>query len=137
MLYLLDTNICSYILRKRPFEVLERLEKATEQGDEVGLSVVTASELLYGAYRKQHPRLIELVRDFLELLPVYPFDLKAAEVYGEIRAILEKKGCPIGPYDLQIAAHAISKRAVLVTNNEREFRRVPGLRLENWTNPAV
>jgi tRNA(fMet)-specific endonuclease VapC len=128
---MLDTNICSYIIRNRPESVKQKL-KEIEKFHEVALSSIVASELLYGAYKKDSQKLIEVVKHFIECFVIYDFDLKAAEEYALIRADLEKKGIVIGAYDLQIAAHARSLSAVLVTNNEREFRRVEGLKVENW-----
>jgi len=131
MIYMLDTNICSYIIRNAPVEVKNKLKKV-EENHELALSSIVVSELFYGAYKKGSEKLIKLIENFIESFVVYDFDKKAAEVYGKIRADLEKSGNVIGAYDLQIAAHALSLDAVLVTNNEREFKRVKGLRIENW-----
>jgi tRNA(fMet)-specific endonuclease VapC len=129
---MLDTNICSYIIRNRPESVKRKL-KEIERFHEVALSSVVASELLYGAYKKGSQKLIEVVKHFINCFVIYDFDLKAAEEYALIRTDLERKGVIIGAYDLQIAAHAKALSAVLVTNNEKEFRRVEGLKIENWT----
>ncbi len=131
MIYMLDTNICSYIIRNAPEGVKIKLKKV-EQEHELALSSIVVSELFYGAYRKNSNKLIKLIKDFTENFMIYNFDAKAAETYGKIRANLERGGNVIGAYDLQIAAHAVSLDAVLVTNNEREFNRVKGLRIENW-----
>jgi len=131
VIYMLDTNICSYIIRNRPESLKEKL-KEVEEFHEVALSSIVASELLYGAYKKGSQKLVKVVKHFIDCFVVYDFDLKAAEEYALIRADLEKKGIIIGAYDLQIAAHANSLSAVLVTNNEKEFLRVEGLRVENW-----
>jgi len=131
LIYMLDTNICSYIIRNRPESVKKKL-KEVEELHEVSLSSIVASELLYGAYKKGSQKLVEVVKHFIDCFVVYDFDLKAAEEYALIRADLEKKGIVIGAYDLQIAAHARSLSAVLVTNNEKEFLRVEGLKVENW-----
>jgi tRNA(fMet)-specific endonuclease VapC len=128
---MLDTNICSYIIRNQPESVKKKL-KEVEKLHEVALSSIVASELLYGAYKKGSQKLVEVVKHFIDCFVVYDFDLKAAEEYALIRAELEKKGIVIGAYDLQIAAHARSLSAVLVTNNEKEFLRVEGLKVENW-----
>jgi tRNA(fMet)-specific endonuclease VapC len=128
---MLDTNICSYIIRNRPESVKQKL-KEIEKFHEVALSSIVASELLYGAYKRGSQKLTEVVKHFIECFVIYDFDLKAAEEYALIRADLERKGIVIGAYDLQIAAHARSLSAILVTNNEREFRRVEGLKIENW-----
>lgn len=129
--FLLDTNICIYIRQKRPAEVLARFEKL-KVGDAV-LSVITYGELLYGA-QKSRQRDVALARlaDLVSLLPVLEMPPSTAEAYGEIRASLETKGETIGGNDLWIAAHAKVEGLVLVTNNEREFKRVPGLRIQNW-----
>jgi tRNA(fMet)-specific endonuclease VapC len=132
LIYMLDTNICSYIIRNRPESVKRKL-KEIERFHEVALSSVVASELLYGAYKKGSQKLIEVVKHFINCFVIYDFDLKAAEEYALIRTDLERKGVIIGAYDLQIAAHAKALSAVLVTNNEKEFRRVEGLKIENWT----
>jgi len=132
---MLDTNICSFIIRNRPESVKRKL-KEVEKLHQVALSSIVASELLYGAYKKGNPKLIEVVKHFIDCFVIYDFDVKAAEEYGLIRADLEKKGLVIGAYDLQIAAHARALSAVLVTNNEREFLRVEGLKVENWLKPS-
>ncbi|MBI1732493.1 MAG: type II toxin-antitoxin system VapC family toxin [Gammaproteobacteria bacterium] len=131
--FLLDTNICIYIRQRRPPGVLARFRKLTP--GEAALSVVTCGELLYGA-EKSRQREIALARltDLTSLLPVLPLPENAAQEYGEIRAELEAKGDLIGGNDLWIAAHARASSLVLVTNNEREFRRVPGLKVQNWAN---
>ncbi len=131
MIYMLDTNICSYIIRNTPEEIKVKL-KEVEQEHELALSSIVVSELFYGAYKKNSERLINLVKSFVENFTIYSFDTKSAEIYGKIRAELERKGNIIGAYDLQIAAHAVSLGAVLVTNNEKEFRRIENLKVENW-----
>lgn len=131
---LLDTNICIYLIRRRSPEAMRRFEKF-EVG-EIGVSVVTVSELRYGVEKSEKP---DQNRDALDrfLLPleVMAFDPEAAKAYGRIRADLERRGTPIGPLDTLIAAHAASLGATLVTNNTREFERVPNLRIENWATP--
>ncbi len=131
MLYMLDTNICSYIIRNQPECIKEKL-KETEQLHEIALSSIVVSELLYGAYKRGSYRLLEAVKHFIDCFTIYDFDYKAAEEYALIRVELEKKGEVIGAYDLQIAAHARALSAILVTNNEEEFRRIEGLKVENW-----
>ena len=131
MIYMLDTNICSYIIRNSPPRIKEKL-KEVEREHIVALSTIVVSELLYGAYKSGNKRLVEVVKNFVECFEIYKFDLKAAEEYGKLRSDLEKKGKIIGAYDLQIAAHAITLGAILVTNNEREFKRVRNLQIENW-----
>jgi tRNA(fMet)-specific endonuclease VapC len=130
MRYLLDTNICIYLINDRPVSVRKRLS-SLDPGD-VGVSSITVAELAYGVEKSKSPRNLAALEGFLLPLEIAPFDLDAAMAYGSIRATLERKGLPIGPLDLQIAAHAIALAVVLVTNNQREFKRVEGLRVENW-----
>ncbi|HDD53650.1 MAG TPA: type II toxin-antitoxin system VapC family toxin [Thermosulfidibacter takaii] len=133
MRYLLDTNICIYIIKKRPTEVLERL--VSLDPEEVGVSSITVAELEYGVAKSSRPRQNrEALLNFLAPLQILAFDDQAAQHYGKIRAYLERKGQTIGAMDLLIAAHARSLSLTLVTNNEKEFSRVPGLTVENWVN---
>ena len=129
--YLLDTNICIYIRQKRPDEVLRRFRKL--RPGEAALSVITYGELLYGAAKsKQRVAALEQLRELGNLLPALSLPETAAEVYGTIRAELEVKGELIGNNDLWIASHAVASGLTLITNNEREFRRVRGLKMQNW-----
>jgi tRNA(fMet)-specific endonuclease VapC len=129
--YLLDTNICIYIRQRRPDEVLRRFQKL--RPGEAALSVITYGELLYGAAKSaQRREALERLRELIHLLPALSLPETAAEAYGRIRAELESEGQMIGNNDLWIAAHAIAAGLTLVTNNEREFRRVAGLRIQNW-----
>jgi tRNA(fMet)-specific endonuclease VapC len=129
--YLLDTNICIYIRQKRPEEVLLRFRKL--RPGEAALSVITYGELLYGgAKSKQRVAALERLRELVHLLPAIPLPETAAETYGTIRADLESKGQMIGNNNLWIAAHALAAGLTLVTNNEKEFRRVRGLKVQNW-----
>jgi tRNA(fMet)-specific endonuclease VapC len=129
--FLLDTNICIYIGRKKPEPVLQRF-KILRHGEAV-LSVITFGELLYGAEKSLHRSVaLQQLRELAEILPVMPLPQFAAETYGRIRAELERKGQMIGNNDLWISAHAKAAGLTLVTNNEREFRRVSGLRVQNW-----
>jgi tRNA(fMet)-specific endonuclease VapC len=129
--YILDTNICIYIAKKRPPEVLEKF--STLQVGSVGMSLVTYGELLYGACRSQQPEKANNILDELvELIPVQPIEETVARYYAEIRADLFAKGSSIGNNDLWIAAHACALRKTLVTNNLKEFSRVQGLAVENW-----
>jgi tRNA(fMet)-specific endonuclease VapC len=131
--YMLDTNMCIYLRQDRPPEVTTRFRQM-RHGDAV-LSVITYGELLYGAERsQQRTRALESLARLVSLLPVLPLSEEAASAYGEIRATLEKRGEMIGGNDLWIAAHAKSAGLTLVTNNEREFKRVPGLKLQNWAS---
>ena len=133
MKYLIDTNICIYIMNKRPVGVIKKF-KQFELG-EVGISTITVSELQYGVakstHRKENQQRLE---QFTAPLEILTYDEMAAEAYGDIRFQLEKDGLPIGPLDLLIAAHALSQNLILVTNNDKEFRRITGLKVENWTN---
>jgi tRNA(fMet)-specific endonuclease VapC len=129
--YLLDTNICIYIRQKRPEEVLRRFRKL--RPGEAALSVITYGELLYGAAKSaQRVLALERLRELVTLLPALSLPETAAEAYGAIRAELETKGEMIGNNDLWIAAHAVVAGLTLVTNNENEFRRVRGLKIQNW-----
>lgn len=131
MRFLLDTNICIYVIKQRPLMVKERLQKI-DPGD-VGLSIITLAELEYGVAKSQnlqHNR--ETLNRFCLPFEIVGFSLEDAEKFGEIRATLEQQGQPIGSYDLLIASQAVSRGLILVTNNMKEFSRVEGLRLENW-----
>jgi len=130
--YLLDTNICIYIRNRKP-ESVQRRFRTLKPGEAV-LSVITFGELLYGAEKSaQRATALELLRQLKEVLPVTGLPESAAAAYGTIRSGLERKGQTIGNNDLWIAAHAVAAGLTLVTNNEREFRRVRGLKVENWT----
>ncbi len=131
MKYMLDTNICIYIIRQKPARVLERF-LALSPGD-VGISVITVAELQHGVYKSSRPeQSAQALAQFLLPLTVADFTTQATKICGEIRAHLERQGNVIGPLDLFIAAHALQRNVTLVTNNMGEFARVPGLRLENW-----
>lgn len=132
MKFMLDTNICIYLIKRQPEAVLERF--ASHPVGDIGISVITLAELEYGASKSSNPfRNREALEQFVLPLEIAQFDRPATLTYGKIRALLEKKGRPIGSMDMLIAAHALSLGARLVTNNVKEFRRVPGLRVENWT----
>ena len=127
---LLDTNICIHIINARPAAVLERFRQY--RMGEIGVCSVVAAELAYGVAKSNSSRNREALEMFLAPLIILPFDDSAIWAYGELRAELERRGTPIGSLDMMIAAHALSQQAPLVTNNSREFARVPGLQLENW-----
>lgn len=128
--YLLDTNICIYVIKHRPAQVREVFNR---HHGHMAVSAITLAELLHGAEKSSDPpRNLAVVEDFCSRLAVLPYTDKAAGHYGNIRADLERKGQPIGVNDLHIAAHARSEGLVLVSNNLREFERVAGLRTENW-----
>jgi tRNA(fMet)-specific endonuclease VapC len=130
--YLLDTNICIYLRQNRPAGVTARFQRL-QPGDAV-LSVITYGELAYGAERsRQRTHALESLARLVSLLPVLPLPEHSGTVYGEIRAALESRGEKIGGNDLWIAAHARAAGLILVTNNESEFRRVSGLKIQNWT----
>ena len=128
--YLLDTNIVIYVIKRRPLEVLELFNANASR---MAISVVTLAELLHGAEKSAQPTPnLAVVEDFCSRLQVLSYTPKAAQHYGSIRTSLERIGQPIGVNDLHIAAHARSEGLVLVTNNIREFEKVPALQVENW-----
>lgn len=132
MKWMLDTNTCIAIIRRRPEAALRRLRG--KQIGQVGISSITLAELEFGAAKSQRAEQAKLaLTEFLQPLEIAPFDEAAAADYGGLRAALEGTGKPIGPLDTLIAAHALALGSVLVTNNSREFRRVPGLAVEDWT----
>ena len=131
--YLLDTNICIYIAKRRPPEVASHFE-ALKPGD-VGMSIITYGELLFGAEKSQHPEpAMERLQRIIELIPALALPKDAPRHYARIRSELERAGTPIGANDLWIAAHALASKQVLVSNNLREFMRVIGLVTENWVH---
>lgn len=131
MKYLLDTNICIYIIKHKPREAIERFN--TLQPSDIAISAITVSELEYGAQKSQRPQQnAAALQQFLIPLEVLAFDQQAARIYGMIRANLERQGQVIGSLDMLIAAQAISEGVTLVTNNLGEFSRIPNLPLENW-----
>ena len=128
--YMLDTNICIDVINARPPTVLARFR--LERLGSIGISSVTAAELAYGVAKSGSARNREALEMFLAPLEVLPFDVSAIWHYGELRAGLERRGPPIGALDTMIAAQALASNTILVTNNAREFARVPELRLQNW-----
>ena len=131
MKYLIDTNICIYIMNKRPAAVIKKFKQF--ELSKIGISTITVSELQYGVAKSTHRKKNEVrLAEFLAPLEILTYDEMAASVYGDIRYQLEKHGQPIGPLDLLIAAHAISKGLVLITNNDREFKRIEKLQVESW-----
>jgi len=130
-MYLLDTNICIYLINKKPVHIVERIKEL--QPHQIKLSAVSLGELEYGVsksmYREKNRNAL---LHFASAFDILPFNDSDAEVYGILRAGLERNGCVIGPYDMQIAAQAFTRDLILVTNNISEFNRIPGLRLENW-----
>lgn len=131
--YLLDTNICIYITKQRPASVLEKFEQLSV--GEVGMSTITFGELLYGAEKSHHPKkALHILEELAGLIPPIPLSTDTGEYYGRIRSKLEKQGKLIGNNDLWIAAHALAADLILVTNNIKEFARVPKLKIENWVS---
>ena len=128
--YLLDTNICIYVIKRRPESLLERFNR---NASHLAMSSITLAELMHGAEKSSDPpRSLAVVENFCSRLEVLAYGPKAAQHYGQIRAALERRGTPIGVNDLHIAAHARSEGLTLVSNNLREFERVDGLLYENW-----
>ncbi len=131
--YLLDTNICIYIAKQNPLIVLKRFAK-TPVGA-VGMSIISHGELIYGAEKSHHPKkALAVIEELATLIPVLPMSIEAAKYYGEVRCELEKQGKLIGNNDLWIAAHTLSLDLTLITNNEKEFKRIPHLQVENWVH---
>ncbi|MDP2834833.1 MAG: type II toxin-antitoxin system VapC family toxin [Pseudomonadota bacterium] len=130
MRYLLDTNICIYIINQRPIQVMARFR--LERIGEIGISSLTAAELDYGVEKSGSARNRQALEKFLAPLEIVAFDDMAFRQYGRLRADLEKRSLPIGSMDMLIASHALALNAVLVTNNTREFERIGGPHLENW-----
>jgi tRNA(fMet)-specific endonuclease VapC len=129
---MLDSNTCIFVIRRQPAVVLHRLLRC-EVGD-VGISSITLAELRFGAAKSRHSeKITQALDEFVVPLEVAPFDENAALAYGDIRHDLEKAGTPVGAMDMLIAAHAVSLGAVLVTNNTREFGRIPRLEVVDWT----
>lgn len=136
MEFMLDTNMCIYIIKQKPPDVIKRIYQT--EISEVGFSSITLSELLYGVSKSSKPEQNQIaLAQFIAPLDILSYDDEAAQNYGELRAYLEKHGKPIGPLDMLIAAHALSTKCVLITNNEQEFIRVPNLKIGNWVNPKV
>lgn len=131
MLYMLDTNICTFIIKNKPEYIREKL-KSIEKNHEVALSTIVVAELLFGAKKKKSQKLTKLIDTFIGNFTIYNFDKKASVEYAKIRAELEEIGNIIGANDLLIASHTKSLDAIMVTNNTREFLRVDGLKVEDW-----
>jgi tRNA(fMet)-specific endonuclease VapC len=127
----LDTNICSYILRRRPAAMIERF--STLDRSQLWLSAVVAAELRFGAAKLAAPRVQASVEAWLAGFDIHPWPLEATHHYAAARAALERTGRPIGGMDLMLAAHALAEDSVVVTNDARAFHRVPGLAVEEWT----
>ena len=133
MRYLLDTNICIYLIKQKPLDVLQKFE-AQQVGD-IAVSSITVAELHFGVQKSQFLKRNQKALDqFLIPLVIAEFDYRASMIYGKIRADLETQGTPIGALDTLIAAHALSLNSTLVTNNVKEFSRVPNLKVVNWVS---
>jgi tRNA(fMet)-specific endonuclease VapC len=132
-MYLLDTNTCIFIKNKKPITVLKKLEQVIKKREKIYLSSISAAELQYGVYNSQsiEKNRISLV-EFLAPFEILDFDDTDAEIFGKIRAELKRQGKIIGPYDMLIAAQAISRDLILVTNNVDEFNRIAELKIEDW-----
>lgn len=131
MKYMLDTNICVYLIKKKPENVLINLK--ANLGEGIAISTITLAELRHGVEASAHPEKNTLaLNQFLSIMEILPFDDEAAVEYGKICTALRRQGTPIGIMDMLIAAHAKSKELIIVTNNVREFERLEGLELENW-----
>ena len=132
MKYLLDTNICIYVIKRRPPKAFERFKR--HRVGAIGISAVTYSELCFGVANSAAPERNQLaLTEFVAPLEVFPYQPDIAPIYGRLRAELTRKGTPIGPLDMLIAAHALYLGVVLVTNNVAEFSRISVLKVENWT----
>jgi len=132
LIYMLDTSICIYLINARPQRVMERFKQ--ERMGSIGISSVTAAELAFGVAKSGSARNREALEMFLAPLEILPFDASVIWHYGDLRAGLERRGQPIGALDTMIAAHALASNTILVSNNTREFARVPELRLQNWAD---
>ena len=133
MKYMLDTNICIYLIKKKPENVLINLHLNIDNG--IAISAITLAELLYGVEASAYPEKNTLaLNQFLSIVDILPFDDEAAAEYGKICATLRRQGTPIGTMDMLIAAQAKAKGLIVVTNNVREFERIEDLELENWVN---
>lgn len=131
MKYLLDTNICIYIIKRKPAHLLNKF--ISFQVGEIGVPTITVAELTFGVQKSIYPkRNLQALEQFLQPLVIVDFDYKAALAYGILRQQLQARGHPIGPLDMLIAAQALSQNVPIVTNNVREFERIEGLSVENW-----
>ena len=129
--YMLDTDMCSYIIKERPVSVLQHFQELNMES--ICISIVSYAELMYGVERSSSKRINHsVIRDFTRYLDVISWDIGAADEYAVLRTDLEAKGTPIGAMDMMIAAHSKSINSVLVTNNQKHFTKVHGLKIENW-----
>ena len=128
--YMLDTNICIYVMKNYPLALREKFNSLAEQ---LCISTISLGELHYGAEKSaRRTENLTAIEHFTARLEVLPFEAKAAAHYGQVRAKLERSVTSCGPHDMQIGGHARSEGLIVVTNNMREFSRMPGIRTENW-----
>ena len=133
MRFMLDTNTCIYIIKRKPPGTIERLKRT--KISKICISSITLSELLYGVSKSAKPEQNQVaLAQFIAPLEILPYGDEAAQYYGCLRAHLEKQGTPIGSLDMLIAAHALSIGCTLITNNEKEFSRIPNLKIDNWVS---
>jgi len=131
MEFMLDTNTCVYIIKRKPPDIIERFKRT--EISQIGISSITLSELVYGVAKSSRPEQNQIaLTQFVAPLEILPYGDDAAQYYGDLRVYLEKQGTPIGSLDMLIAAHALSIACTLVTNNEKEFIRIPELKIDNW-----
>ncbi len=131
MKFMLDTNTCIYIIKRKPPDIIDHFKRT--EISQIGISSITLSELIYGVSKSSKPEQNRIaLTQFVAPLEILAYDDEAAQYYGDLRAHLEKRGTPIGALDMLIAAHALSIDCTLVTNNEKEFIRVPELKIVNW-----
>ena len=131
MIYLLDTNTCIYFLNNSSEKIISKFKRLSPS--KINLPSITVAELFYGAEKsKAKKKNWAIVENFVSTFKIVPFDEKSCEIYPKIRVSLEKSGVPIGPMDLLIASISLSNNSILVTNNTKEFKRIKGLKLENW-----
>jgi tRNA(fMet)-specific endonuclease VapC len=130
-MYLLDTNTCIYIINRRPQDIINKI--SLHSPSDIKVSAVSVAEMEYGASKsKYREKNRNALKNFLSSFEIIPFNYKDAEIYGIIRAELERQGKPIGPYDMQLAAQALQRNYIFVTNNTKEFQQLKSLKLENW-----
>jgi tRNA(fMet)-specific endonuclease VapC len=135
-IYMLDTNICSFLIRNKPDYLLQKLQQTVESNHHIVISAITYAELMFGAINKKaSPKMPDIIAEFIDRLDaVLAWDKKAVQASTQIKKQLEQQGTPIGHNDILIAGHSISVKAILVTDNTREFERIENLNFENWIN---
>ena len=130
-MYLLDTNICIYLINRRSPQIINKIERCNLS--DIKISSISIAEMEYGASKSKNPeKNRDALKRFLSPFEIISFDLQDAAMYGIIRAALERNGNTIGPYDMQLAEQALRRNYIFVTNNSKEFQRIPQLKLENW-----